>query len=74
MEKYIHKYKTILSLRSYNSDTNKYEDKLIKGLGAVPCGLMMINHKGINEKIVDVLIDAGFSRDDYINNLTKTEE
>lgn len=26
MEKYIHKYKTILSLRSYNSDTNKYED------------------------------------------------
>ena len=26
MEKYIHKSKTILSLRSYNSDTNKYED------------------------------------------------
>lgn len=26
MEKYIYKYKTILSLRSYNSDTNKYED------------------------------------------------
>ena len=52
----------------------KNEDKLIKGLGAVLCGLMMINHKGMNEKIVDVLIDAGFSRNDYINNLTKTEE
>lgn len=51
----------------------KNEDKLIKGLGAVLCGLMMINHKGMNEKIVDVLIDAGFSRNDYINNLTKSE-
>ena len=26
-----------------------------------------------NEKIVDVLIDAGFSRNDYLNNLTKSE-
>jgi len=52
----------------------KNEDKLIKGLGAVICGLMMINHKGMNEKIVDVLIDTGFSRNDYLNNLTKSEE
>lgn len=51
----------------------KNEGKLIKGLGAVLCGLMMINHKGMNEKIVDVLIDSGFSRNDYINNLTKSE-
>lgn len=51
----------------------KNEGKLIKGLGAVLCGLMMINHKGMNEKIVDVLIDAGFSRNDYLNNLTKSE-
>ena len=51
----------------------KNEDKLIKGLGAVLCGLMMINHKGMNEKIVDVLIDTGFSRNDYLNNLTKSE-
>ena len=49
----------------------KNEGKLIKGLGAVLCGLMMINHKGMNEKIVDVLIDTGFSRNDYLNNLTK---
>jgi hypothetical protein len=52
----------------------KNEGKLIKGLGAVLCGLMMINHKGMNEKIVDVLIDTGFSRNDYLNNLTKSEE
>lgn len=51
----------------------KNEGKLIKGLGAVLCGLMMINHKGMNEKIVDVLIDTGFSRNDYLNNLTKSE-
>lgn len=51
----------------------KNEGKLIKGLGAVLCGLMMINHKGMNEKIVDVLIDSGFSRNDYLNNLTKAE-
>ena len=51
----------------------KNEGKLIKGLGAVLCGLMMINHKGMNEKIVDVLIDTGFSRNDYLNNLTKAE-
>lgn len=51
----------------------KNEDKLIKGLGAVLCGLMMINHKGMNEKIVDVLIDTGFSRNDYLSNLTKSE-
>lgn len=51
----------------------KNEGKLIKGLGAVICGLMMINHKGMNEKIVDVLIDTGFSRNDYLNNLTKSE-
>lgn len=51
----------------------KNEGKLIKGLGAVLCGLMMINHKGMNEKIVDVLIDTGFSRNDYLNNLTKSD-
>lgn len=51
----------------------KNEDKLIKGLGAVLCGLMMINHKGMNEKIVDVLIDTGFSRNDYLSNLTKSD-
>lgn len=51
----------------------KNEGKLIKGLGAVLCGLMMINHKGMNEKIVDVLIDTGFSRNDYLSNLTKSD-
>lgn len=62
----------------WKTDTNgfqtKNEGKLIKGLGAVLCGLMMINHKGMNKKIVDVLIDTGFSKNDYLNNLTKSEE
>lgn len=49
----------------------KNEDKLIKGLGAIICGLSMINHKGMNEKITDVLIDIGFSKQDYLNNLIK---
>ena len=28
---------------------------------------------GMNEKIVAVLIDTSFSRNDYLNNLTKSE-
>lgn len=59
----------------WNGNTNgfqtKNEGKLIKGLGALLCGLMMINHKAMNEKIATVLAssDIGFSRKDYLNSL-----
>lgn len=59
----------------WNTDTKgfqtKNEDKLIKGLGALLCGLMMINHKGMNEAITDKLIDFGFKKTDYLEHLTK---
>lgn len=49
----------------------KNEDKLIKGLGALLCGLMMINHKVMNEMIIKVLSsdDIGFAKKDYLNSL-----
>lgn len=52
----------------------KNEDNLIKGLACMFCGLSMINHKTINEKVVEILIDTGFSRQDYIKNLVKNKE
>ena len=49
----------------------KNEENLIKGLGAVLCGLIAINHKGMNEEVLGKLIDYGFKADDFLNNLKK---
>lgn len=53
---------------------SKNEDKLIKGLASIFCGLAMINHKAINEQVLEILISTGFSRKDYINNLVKNNK
>lgn len=42
----------------------KNEPNLIKGLAAILSGIVLINHKGMSEKIVDTLIGFGFSKDD----------
>ena len=49
----------------------KNEDKLIKGLSSIVCGLLMINHKGMNEAVVDTLINLGFSKQEILDKLLK---
>lgn len=47
----------------------KNEPNLIKGLGALLSGVIMINHKGMSEKIIDTLIGLGFSKSDILKAL-----
>lgn len=47
----------------------KNEPNLIKGLGALLSGVVMINHKGMSEKIIDTLIGFGFSKADILKAL-----
>jgi len=62
-------YKWKVDTKGFQS---KNEDKLVKGLAAIICGLVMINHKGMNEAVTSKLIDLGFKKQDYINNLLNT--
>lgn len=42
----------------------KDEPNLIKGLAAILSGIVLINHKSMSEKVINTLIDLGFSKDD----------
>jgi hypothetical protein len=49
----------------------KNEENLIKGMGAILCGLVAINHSGMNEELLKVLQKYGFSAKNFLNNLQK---
>lgn len=49
----------------------KNEENLIKGMGAILCGLVAINHSGMNEELLKVLQKYGFSAKNFLNNLKK---
>lgn len=59
-------YKWKVDTKGFSS---KNEPNLIKGLGAILSGVMIINHKGMSEKIIDTLIGLGFSKNDILKAL-----
>lgn len=44
--------------------SQKNEPNLIKGLAAILSGIVLINHKGMSEKVINTLTELGFSKDD----------
>lgn len=42
----------------------KDEPNLIKGLAAILSGIVLINHKGMSENVINTLTELGFSKDD----------
>lgn len=61
-------YKWKVDTKGFNS---KNEPNLIKGLGAILSGLVMINHKAMSENVINTLTDLGFSKADILKALKK---